>query len=179
MTDHQLLHLLQDQHSNSMDFLIKKYYRYVYTVVANIIGRYGTHEDIEELVEDTFYDVWTHAETIQGHLKAYLSTTARNKSKSWMQHRHELPRALDTVEIPDSVASLDTEIQRKELNQALMHAINRLNSKDREIFLRFYFYMQTTSEISKHMNLSANAVRIRLSRGRTVLQKSLSKEGWL
>ena len=111
MTDNQLLQQLQFQHPDSMELLMKKYYRYVYTVVANVLGIRGTHEDIEELVQDTFYAVWSHANGIQGSLKAYLSTSARNKAKSWLQNQWELPMALDTVEIPDTIASLDAVAQ--------------------------------------------------------------------
>lgn len=161
-----------------MEMLIKKYDRYVYTVIANVLGVHGTHEDIEELAQDTFYAVWSHAGVIQGKLKAYLSTTARNKAKSWLQCQQELPMALDTIEIPDAIASLDDVAQRAELNRILMRAINQMRAKDREIFLRYYFYMQNTEDIAKRLSLSANAVRIRLTRGRTVLKKTLSKEDW-
>ena len=179
MTDNQLLQQLQFQHPDSMELLMKKYYRYVYTVVANVLGIRGTHEDIEELVQDTFYAVWSHANGIQGSLKAYLSTSARNKAKSWLQNQWELPMALDTVEIPDTIASLDAVAKHAELNRSLMCAINQMRTKDREIFLRFYFYMQTTEEIAERLGISANAVRVRLSRGRTVLKKALNKEDWL
>lgn len=179
MTDAQLLRQLQSQHPDSMELLMQKYHQYVYTVIANILGIRGTHEDVEELVQDTFYAVWNHADNIQGSLKAYLSTSARNKAKSWLLSHGKLPMAVDTVEIPDTIASLDAVAQHAELNRILMCAINQMRAKDREIFLRFYFYMQTTEEIAERLGISANAVRVRLSRGRTVLKKTLSQEDWL
>lgn len=179
MTDNQLLQQLQSQYPASIELLMQKYHRYVYTVVANVLGARGTHEDIEELVQDTFYAVWSHAGAIRGNLKAYLSTSARNKAKSWLQRQRELPMALDTVEIPDAIASLDAVAQHVELNRILMRAIDQMRPKDREIFLRFYFYMQTTEEIAARLNISANAVRVRLTRGRAVLKKTFDKEDWL
>lgn len=179
MTDVQLLNQLQLKQADSMEALMQKYHRYVYTVIANILGIRGTHEDIEELTQDTFYAVWSHADSIDGKLRAYLGATARNKTKNWLQRQKELPMALDLIEIPDSVCSLEDAAQQKELTRILMRAIDKMRPKDREIFLRFYFYMQTTEEISARVGISANAVRARLTRGRAILKKTLSKEDLL
>lgn len=179
MTDNELLQQLQLGQQESMAMLLRKYHRYVYAVVANMIGARGTHEDIEELVQDTFYAVWTHANMIHGKFRSYLSTTARNKTLSWLQRQQELPMALDTIEISDSSCPLDELLQREDVAQLVTQAIDGMRPKDREIFLRFYFYMQTAEEISQRMGLSANAIRVRLTRGRRALQKTLNKEDFL
>lgn len=179
MTDNLLLEQLRQKRPSAMETLIQEYYRYVYTVIANILRNRGTHEDIEELVQDTFYSVWHHADAINGKFKSYLSTTARNKALSWLRRQKELPMALDTIEISDSSCLLEDTVHQKELTQILTQTIDGMRPKDREIFLRFYFYMQTTEEISQRMDLSVNAIRLRLMRGRKILQKSLNKEDFL
>ena len=101
MTDEQLLRRLQARQAGAPEAMMEKYYRYIYTVVGNIIGSTGSHEDIEELTQDTFYAVWEHADRIHGRLRPYLSTTARNKAKSWLRGRLEIPMDLDIIELPD------------------------------------------------------------------------------
>lgn len=179
MTDNQLLQQLQLGQPEFMEMLLQKYYRYVYTIIANILGARGTHEDIEELAQDTFYAVWSHANMIHGKFRSYLSTTARNKALSWLQRQQELPMALDTIEISDFSGSLEDLLQREDVAQTLTRAIDGMRPKDREIFLRFYFYMQTAEDISQRMGLSPNAIRLRLMRGRKTLQKILNKEDFL
>lgn len=160
--------------------LLQKYDRYVYAVIAKTLGARGTHEDIEELTQDTFYAVWSHAAGIRGQFKSYLGMTARNKAVSWLR-RQPLPlqMALDTIEIPDVSGSLDDLLQREDVAQTVTKAVDGMRPKDREIFLRYYFYMQNTEVISQQMGLSSNAIRCRLSRGRKVLQKKLNKEDFL
>lgn len=176
MTDEQMLRRLQAGQQDALETLMQKYYRYIYTVVANTLGTAGGPEDVKELVQDTFFSVWRHADTIHERLRPYLSTTARNKAVSWLRGRRELPMSLDMIEIPDPGGSLDEAAQQEELTRKIQNAINRMRPKDREIFFRYYYYVQTTEEISAQMGLSPNAIRTRLSRGRQILKKTLSKE---
>lgn len=46
----------------------------------------------------------------------------------------------------------------------------------REIFLRYYYYLQPAPEVAEAMRLTPGAVRTRLSRGRAALKKRLSQE---
>ena len=177
MTDEQMLHQIQARQQDSMETFMNKYYRYVYTVIANILGTSGGQQDIEELAQDAFYSVWNHAGDISPRkLKAYLGTTARNRAKSWLRSHKELPMALDTVEIPDPGDSLEDAAVQAELCRKLRQAISRMRPKDREIFLRHYYYLQNTAEIAELMNMPRNTVLTRLARGRKILKKTLSKE---
>lgn len=176
MTDKQLLLRLQAQQQGSLDELMKKYHKYIYTVIANILGSAGTPEDIEELLQDAFYAVWSHADAIHGSLKAYLCTTARNRAKSWLRGRRELPMALDYVELPDACESLEDAAQQQELARYVRSAIDQMRPRDREIFLRYYYYLQGTEEIAEHMGIPIGTVCSRLARGRKHLKRVLSKE---
>lgn len=179
MTDEQLLRRLQARQAGAPEAMMKKYYRYIYTVVGNIIGGVGGHEDIEELTQDSFYAVWENADRIHGRLRPYLSTTARNKAKSWLRGRREITMDLDTIELPDPTASPEETMTQKELAKRVTQAVDRMRPIDREIFIRCYYYLQTTETIAQRMGLSPNAVRTRLARGRKTLKKLLDKEGLL
>lgn len=176
MTDEHLLQSLQAGQQEALEALMRKYYRYIYTIVANTLGPAGSPEDVKELVQDTFYAVWRHAEAVHGRVRPYLSTTARNKAVSWLRGRRELPMSLDMIEIPDPDGSLEDAAQQAELTRQIQSAISRMRPKDREIFFRYYYYAQTTREISEQMGLSPNVIRTRLTRGRKILKKTLCKE---
>lgn len=179
MTDEQLLRKLQAQQPEALEALMKKYHRYVQTIIGGILGSSGGAEDVEELMQDTFYAVWTHADSISGKLRTYLSATARNRAKSFLRNHRELPMDLDTIELPDPGGSLENAAQEAELSRCIQNAIWRMRPRDREIFLRYYYHFQTAETISRQMGIPPGTIYSRLARGRKVLQKTLSKEDWL
>lgn len=177
MTDDKLLRRLQEKQPEALEDMMEQYNRLVYTIIFNILGQNGSRSDVEELVSDTFYAVWNHAEGIRtDNLKAYLSITARNKAKSFLRSRRELPMDLDEIDIPDTMASPEEDAILKERNRLLRKAIDTMRPKDRDIFLRYYYYLQTAEEIAHHTGIPSSTVRSRLARGRKILKKTLSKE---
>lgn len=178
MTDERILQKMQMRQPDALDALMKKYSRYVYNVIAYILERAGGHEDVEELLQDTFYSVWQHAENIQPRkLKAYLGAAARNKAKSWLRSHQKMPIAPDYVEIPDPGDPLEEAAMHQETARQVRQAIRQMTSKDREIFLRYYYYLQNTRAIAEQMGIPQNTVLSRLARGRKILKKNLRKEG--
>lgn len=177
MTDDQMLCGIQAGDQKALEALMEKYRRYVYTIVSNIMGRVGSAADAEELTQDAFYATWNHADAIRpGKLKAYLGVTARNGAKSFLRNRRDMPMDLDELELPDNSAPLEDQLIRWERARKLKKAIHKMRPKDREIFLRYYYYMQTAKEIGEVMGIPSSTVRSRLKRGRDSLKKTLSKE---
>lgn len=176
-SDAQLLRRMQAGDDKALGLLMNKYGSYVYRVIANVLLTSGTPSDAEELTSDTFYAVWNHAGTIDArNLKAYLAVTARNKAKSFLRKHRELPMDLDTLPLSSGL-SLEDHALEQELKTILHRAIDKMRPQDRDIFLRYYYYMQTTSQISQLLNIPHSTVRTRLMRGRKTLQKMLIKEG--
>lgn len=179
MTDRQLLQKMREKKPEAMKATMDRYGRYIYTVIANVLGYAGGHEDIEELRQDVFYGAWLHADSINGNLKAYLGAMARNKAKNWLRSNQKTPTDIDLIEIPDQGKSLEDEAVQKEMARLIHRAIHQMTPKDREIFLRHYYYLQTAEQIAIRMNLSRNTVLSRLSRGKKILSKALNKEEFL
>ena len=176
MTDAQILKRMQSGDQDALEQMISRYRGYVYTVILNMLNQSGT-ADAEELITDTFLSVWNHAENIQpGKLKAYIGVTARNKAKDYLRASRPLPMDIDEIDIPDSGEALDEAIIREERARLVRRAIRKMKPKDREIFLRYYYYLQSTEQISEIMGIPPGTVRSRMSRGREILRRMLSKE---
>lgn len=177
-SDAQLICRMQAGDDKALELLMDKYGSYVYRVIANVLLNAGSASDAEELTSDTFYAVWTHVGSIDArNLKSYLAVTARNKAKSFLRKHRELPMDLDTIPLSNGI-SLEDHAVEKELKQLLKQAIDKMRPQDRDIFLRYYYYLQTTSQISQLLNIPHSTVRSRLMRGRKKLQKILTKEGF-
>lgn len=176
-SDAQLLQRMQRGDDKALGLLMERYGGYVYRIIANVLLTSGTAADAEELTSDTFYAVWSHAATIDArNIKAYLAVTARNKAKSFLRKHRELPMDLDTLPLSDGL-SLEDHALEQELKAVLKKAIDKMRPQDRDIFLRYYYYMQTTQQISQLLNIPHSTVRTRLMRGRKTLKKLLTKEG--
>jgi RNA polymerase sigma-70 factor (ECF subfamily) len=52
-----------------------------------------------------------------------------------------------------------------------------MEQPDRDIFVRYYYYCQTTADIAREMALSPAVVRQRLHRGRDKLRQTLIEGG--
>ena len=177
MREASLLERLRKKDSDALDQLTAQYRSYVCTVLANILQGVGTRSDVEELCADVFLALWQNADRIEaGHLKPWLGTVARNRAKSWLRTRRELPMDLDEIELPDAAESLEDSVLRQELAAAVRKAVDSMKARDREVFLRYYFYLQSTEKIARELDMAESSVRSRLSRGRETLRKRLEKE---
>lgn len=177
MREAALLKRLRAGDQDALDQLTSRYRSYVCTVLSNILRDCGSWADVEELCADVFLALWQHADAVKdGKLKPWLGTVARNRAKSWLRPRRDLPMDLDEIELPSNDPALEDEVIREELAEAVRKAVDSLRPMDREIFLRYYFYLQPAEDIAAKLQIAPATVRSRLSRGREVLRQRLEKE---
>lgn len=140
--------------------------------VKRIVGRvlYDCPEDAEEVAADVFFRLWQHRKRLKNTpLRPWLTVTARNAAidrlRKLLRNRtvpltDELAEVLAAPNAPEAAELLDT-----------------LSPADREIFLRKYFYLETSAEIARTTGRTENDVNVRLSRGRKKLKKTLMNGG--
>lgn len=174
MREEKILHKLCDKDPDGLRALMDRYIPYVSTVVWNILRYAMTQEDAEEVVSDVFLAAWHQAAQLQpGKVKAWLGAVARNKAKNKLRELgKELPLEEDLLELSDGTTPLDM-LQREEERGLVRQAVDSLQPKDRQIFLRHYYYAQTVEEIAKHMKMPTSTVKSRLRRGRMKLKEYL------
>ena len=180
MTEEQALERLRRQELPALDWLIERYNAYVASVVSAVLGPNARPEDVEELTADVFFAVWQHAPSVRpDRLRAYLGASARNRARDLLRRTRPPECELDSIELPDIAPGPEGECLRQERRQLVRRALEALPETDREIFLRSYYYLQTSQQIAEAMQLTAGAVRTRLSRGRAVLKQFLLQEASL
>lgn len=141
------------------------------------------HEDVEEVVSDTFLAVWNTIPPEQPHsLCAYVSRIVRNLSlaryrNNTAQRRDErLHISLSELELclpgHDGV-DLDAMLLSDVINEFLAS----LSKTNRFIFIRRYYCMDETAQIAKQTGMTDQSVRSRLLRMRGQLRELLEKEG--
>lgn len=109
-----------------------------------------------------------------------LARRPRNRAKDFLRKQKPLEADLDELTLPDGEGTApEAELLRRERQMRVKEAIFSMEPVDREIFLRYYYYLQPAPEIAEAMRLTPGAVRTRLSRGRAALKKRLSQEEFL
>ncbi|MDR2381369.1 MAG: sigma-70 family RNA polymerase sigma factor [Bifidobacteriaceae bacterium] len=105
------------------------------------------------------------------HLKAWLITTALNCARqvagsSW--RTRVVPLA------PEHAGALPARFQfRTELQQAVFWALSQLPESYRTVLFLFYFEDWPAARIGRVLGLEVGAVKMRLSRGRTMMREQL------
>ena len=153
----------------SLQELVAKYRNNLYAVAFNVCKN---AEDAEDVVQDKFiqyYSTGKQFETEQ-HVRAWLIRVAINKAKNinssfWRKNKVSLEEYMETL------------IFETKESAELFETVMKLPEKYRIAIHLFYYEDYTTSEIADILKISVSNVKVRLSRGRSLLKETL-KEEW-
>lgn len=177
MTDEKkLMEGIKRRHRGALERAIDIYTPYISAVIYNMCGTALPREDIEEIVSDTFVSLWRSAQRLEpdrGNLRSYLGAIARNLTKdrlSLITQGSELSETIPSDEIDPSEA-----VGLNERRAELIRTVTELGEPDSEIFIRYYFYGERITHISKAVGVCANTVKTKLARGRKKLKDILER----
>ena len=129
-------------------------------------------QDAEDVVQDTFIRYYTLKKEFDSkeHIRAWLIRVAINRAKNvsrtfWRRNR---------ISLQDYMETLTFETEEAE---NLFETVMKLPEKYRIVIHLFYYEDYSVGEIAGILNLSESNVKVRLSRGRTLLRDAL-KEEW-
>lgn len=184
MEDREIVNLYWERNANAIKETASKYGNYCKAIAQNILG---SNEDTEECVNDTYLNAWN---SIPPHrpniLSAYLGKITRNLSFDRFRHRHADKRGSGEIELVleelseciSGVDSVEQEVERKELVQAINNFLDTLSQEKRNIFLCRYWYALSVSEIAKQFGRSVGNVSVTLNRIRGKLKTYLKERGY-
>ncbi len=129
----------------------------------------GNNSDAEDAVQETFMQLIRYEPEFRGneHEKAWLITVAANKCRDMLRKRKWFtPLDEDILEnIPGN-----TEDNR------LIGLLTELTPKFREVLTLHYIEGYKVNEIAEMINKSPSAVKMRLAKGRKLLEEKYRKE---
>ena len=148
----------------------------------------GSRSDAEEVVNDAYFRLWNAIPpTSPTHFQAFVLTLTRRAALDRLNQRNRKKRGADRYaaalsELEPVIAAPD-DIQRQTEQQVLNHAIGRflddLPEEQRNMLLKRYWYLMTSREIAKDMQIPETRVRVTLMRLRNRLREYLEKEDLL
>ena len=175
----RLAEKLRNGDAAALEKIMEGFTGYVCAVIRNFSRGALSEDDIDELCSDVFFKMWQRRETLDPEigLRAYLSAIARNAVKNRFRDAPPPSEDISELQIPDSL-SVEKAAELNEMLSCLNDALKTLRKEEREIFLRFYFYGETSSEIARKTGLGESSVRSKLSRTRAKLKDHLIKRGF-
>ena len=184
MDDQSIINLYWAREERAIDETEKKYGSYCRSIAQNILHNWS---DTEECLNDTWMKTWNSLPPQRPNIfPVYLGTITRNLSLSRCRAANTKKRGcgmLDLAyeELQESIPgsySVEQQIAAQELGQILDKFLRQLPQKDCCIFLRRYWYMDTTIQIAKRYHMTENSVRVNLHRTRRKLKTHLEQEGY-
>lgn len=182
MREDEIIELYIDRSEEAIEETSKRFRGMCLKIAYGVLRDPG---EAEECVNDVLLKAWQSIPPAPRSLSAYLTKLTRNTALSMLRKRMtekrgggELPLILDELE--GSVPTVDhTEHISDDL--AIRNAIEvflaSLSAENRNVFMDRYFRFLDIAEIAKSRNMGESRVKMKLSRMRKKLEKTLKKEG--
>ena len=163
--------------TNAFAYLINKYKDMAYTIAIKIVK---SHEDAEEVAQDSFLKAYEKLDSFKGNSKfsTWLYTIVYRNSITKIRKKK-----VATSDIDDYVMDNYSEgsefpqieaIKNGEQKKYVREAIDRLPEKDALLITLFYMDESSIEEIEQITNLTQSNIKVKLFRARKKLNTELS-----
>ena len=183
MEDTAIIDLYWSLDEDALTQTDRKYGPMCRTIALHILS---DRQDSEECVNDTWHRAWnTMPPQRPDSLRAYLGRIVRNLSISRLRQRTAQKRGGGTSvlfsELEDCLPSplqTEQELNTKELAAAISRWLRTLDSDDRVLFVRRYWYGDPLHTLAEQWGLGPNPMAKRMFKLRRSLKQALEKEGF-
>lgn len=177
MKEPEYIQKIRSREESGMEEFLRHYTPLMRYIIAPVLP---DARDQEECISEVAMRVWEKIDQYdpsRGSWNAWLTALTRNVALN--RSRKKIISSEPEEEIAQYASLSPTpeqEMLRKERQQMLQNALQRLASRDRMLFYRKYYYQQSTAQIASELGLTERAVEGRLYRIRKRLQEWLGGE---
>lgn len=185
MDDQAILNLYFDRSEAAIVQTDIKYGAYCYSIAYHILS---DREDSEESVNDAYLATWNAIPPRRPSVfSSFLGKITRNISINRWEARSAYKRGGGEMEVAleelgecvAGSANVEDAYSYKETVRAFRAFLDTLPDMERRVFLRRYWYLDSTKEICERYGFSESKVKSMLFRIRKRLHAKLEKEGLL
>ncbi len=183
MTDEEIVSLYLLRNESAISHTREKYGTRLRAVSYNILRDRGASEECEN---DSYMAAWGAIPPARpaNCLYAFLARIIRNLSLNRLRDSKRLKRQGEFIALSDELEELisspddtECEVEARELAGLVGAFLRTLPETKRLIFLRRYWYADSTAELSERFGMSESNVKTTLCRIRAELKEYLKKEG--
>lgn len=178
MDSQEIVALLQNRDERGAEELLKHYGFLMRYIIAPILPN---PQDRDECLSEAVMRVWNKVDLYdsqQGTWNAWLTALTRNmalnftRKSRWAGSTGEIP-----LDLPSSDPTPEEAVVQRERSEAVTRALRRLTTKERMLFYRKYYYLQSIAQIASELGMTERAVEGQLYRLKKKLRKMLGGEG--
>lgn len=137
---------------------------------------------VEEIVNDVFLSVWKNRGHYRTPIHGYLAGSVRNACVSHLRSKMLKERLKESYEKElflfaqenclSEVHPLDL-LSAKETEEKLREIVDTLPQRCREVFERYFYYEDSTKDISEKMDIRESTVRVQIKTALDRIRKEL------
>ena len=176
MQENTVERLLLEKNEQGMDALLLHYGPLMRYIISPILQNPQDREDCLSEVSMRVWEKIGQFDGEKGSFRAWLTAITRNTA---LNHARRASGS-SAEELSESTPSPDPTpeetLLKKERQEALKTALSRLSYKDRLLFYRKYYYLQSTAQIASELGMTERSVEGKLYRLKKQLRKMLGGE---
>ena len=185
MRDEEIIDLYFARNEQAIQATMETYGGYCGKIAGNILHN---DADVEEVLSDTWLCTWDAIPPQRPqYLRLFLGKITRNLALSrWRsitadsRGGGEIFLALEDLgECVGENSNPEAVLQTKQLSDSISLFLKSEPQNSRVIFLRRYYYLESSKQIALQLGVSDTSVRMALTRMRKRLKAYLKKEGYL
>jgi RNA polymerase sigma-70 factor (ECF subfamily) len=170
--DAQLLDRIARKDLRAFEELYRAYYPRLTRFLINVLRRAHL---VEEVLNDTMMVVWRQPERFNGRSKVstWIFAIAYRKALKALRREDEPVEDKDLDTRPSGEAGPEQQVGRRQVQEALLGAINELSTDHRAVVDLTYFHEIGYREIAELMECPVDTVKTRMFHARRHLRNKL------
>lgn len=174
----ELLDSLAKGDEEAFSVIFNHYQDHIFKVALNFVKSHGV---AEEMVQDIFLKVWEKRSSLYelANFQNWLFIISRNYLINYLKKiaLDETTRSAWVKEMPLFENSTDYKLREARFSTLLQKIISTLPNQQQQVFLLARNQFLSYAEIAEKLAISANTVRIHMSRALASIRRSLNEEG--
>lgn len=177
MRDEEIIDLIRERNQEGAKELLSSYGALIRYVVSPVLEDVQDREDCISEITITLWEKIDSYNKEKGSFKGWITAVSRNAALNFTR-KNKFSDSVEEMQehIPSKEPTPEENVILQEQRKALMEALETLSSRDKELFYRKYYYMQSTGQIASELSMTLRSVEGRLYRIRKKLRIQLGGE---
>lgn len=176
ITDESIIGRVLGGEKEAYEVIIRRYNERLYKIARTYIKDEDT---IEDILQETYVKAYENLGKFEGRsmLSTWLTRILINQALACLNKHSkldELPRQLASDGVK-KVRSIEQELIRKNMQEAIEKAIDGLPQKYSSVFVMRELESMSIREVAQSLDISEDNVKVRLHRAKKALQEVLKK----
>ncbi|HXG95281.1 MAG TPA: RNA polymerase sigma factor [Blastocatellia bacterium] len=180
--DEDVVRLILAGQTSLFEILMRRYNQRLFRVARSILK---VDDEAEDVMQDAYVRAYTHLDQFDGRAKfaTWLTKIAVHEALARLRNRRRmvefdalLESGEDVMKLTSKEQSPEQQVMTRTMSMVLESAIDSLADAYRSVFMLRDVEGLSTAETAECLDISEEAVKVRLHRARLMLRKTIAKQ---